>query len=578
MMNKLTKSLLLALTLTPGLCCAQESSDVNSLRAKAMRGNAVAQYNLGRLLADKQAPLYDRAEAYVWFKLASENGSTGNELNLLIEQMTPADISEGRRRLQERRSQLAALRSEGEIPASTAPVVAQAAAQDPAALARVERELSETRATARQLALKSQQLEDVASERGRSLQAAQAENAELKQRLASVATTSTAASTATEQANQIAALQADRELLRRQLNEAQVQARKLGELPERVARAERDVSLLNKKNLELADKAQRAHVVEQELGGLREKLLAEQKRVQDLTGSAAQLAIDNERIRRELTVKQEADPLPALREKVAALEKQNLELGARATAVEAKQSVPAPALATAVATAPSADTSELQAKLTETETKLATALRSYSLLQQELEQARTSSTQAGAEAEAKLTTAQSEISALKGQLAAVSTESQERAAALDSIQKELGQLRTANINAGMEVVSLREQLRQSQSQMASVTSENAEFRTRLALRAPSPDVSRPTPTRPGTPQAQAAITLPPVLTATLAATKAEQAASAPRTHIIGEGDTLSIISKNFYGTPSRWKAIFEANRDIIADANRLPKGALIKIP
>jgi nucleoid-associated protein YgaU len=51
-----------------------------------------------------------------------------------------------------------------------------------------------------------------------------------------------------------------------------------------------------------------------------------------------------------------------------------------------------------------------------------------------------------------------------------------------------------------------------------------------------------------------------------------------RTHMVAEGDTLRIISKMYYGTPNRWKIIFQANRDKIPDENRLKKGTVLVIP
>jgi nucleoid-associated protein YgaU len=49
-------------------------------------------------------------------------------------------------------------------------------------------------------------------------------------------------------------------------------------------------------------------------------------------------------------------------------------------------------------------------------------------------------------------------------------------------------------------------------------------------------------------------------------------------HVIAEGDTLSKISTKYYGTPTGWKRIFEANRNLLSDPGRLPTGASIKIP
>lgn len=53
---------------------------------------------------------------------------------------------------------------------------------------------------------------------------------------------------------------------------------------------------------------------------------------------------------------------------------------------------------------------------------------------------------------------------------------------------------------------------------------------------------------------------------------------APQTHRIEAGDTLSSISRRYYGTPNRWMEIFEANRDRMASPNALRVGEEIRIP
>ncbi|WP_158279736.1 Cell division protein CpoB [Coraliomargarita sinensis] len=52
----------------------------------------------------------------------------------------------------------------------------------------------------------------------------------------------------------------------------------------------------------------------------------------------------------------------------------------------------------------------------------------------------------------------------------------------------------------------------------------------------------------------------------------------PRTYTVQSGDTLSTISRRFYGTPSRWIDIFQANRDRLSSENALRVGQEIRIP
>jgi nucleoid-associated protein YgaU len=44
------------------------------------------------------------------------------------------------------------------------------------------------------------------------------------------------------------------------------------------------------------------------------------------------------------------------------------------------------------------------------------------------------------------------------------------------------------------------------------------------------------------------------------------------------GDSLSKISKRFYGDANRWQKIFDANRDQIKDPDLIQPGQKLKIP
>lgn len=54
--------------------------------------------------------------------------------------------------------------------------------------------------------------------------------------------------------------------------------------------------------------------------------------------------------------------------------------------------------------------------------------------------------------------------------------------------------------------------------------------------------------------------------------------NAPRTYKVQSGDTLSAISSRFYGTPSRWIDIYQANRDRLSSESALRVGQEIRIP
>jgi nucleoid-associated protein YgaU len=53
---------------------------------------------------------------------------------------------------------------------------------------------------------------------------------------------------------------------------------------------------------------------------------------------------------------------------------------------------------------------------------------------------------------------------------------------------------------------------------------------------------------------------------------------AEQTYTIVSGDSLSKIAKHFYGDASKWRQIFEANRDVIKDPDLIYPGKTIKIP
>ena len=51
-----------------------------------------------------------------------------------------------------------------------------------------------------------------------------------------------------------------------------------------------------------------------------------------------------------------------------------------------------------------------------------------------------------------------------------------------------------------------------------------------------------------------------------------------RTYTVKPGDSLSKISKELYGNASEYMKIFEANRDVLSDPNKISPGQTLKIP
>lgn len=52
----------------------------------------------------------------------------------------------------------------------------------------------------------------------------------------------------------------------------------------------------------------------------------------------------------------------------------------------------------------------------------------------------------------------------------------------------------------------------------------------------------------------------------------------PKFYTIQSGDSLSKIAKSQYGDASKWTALFEANREVIEDPDKIYPGQQIRIP
>jgi nucleoid-associated protein YgaU len=49
-------------------------------------------------------------------------------------------------------------------------------------------------------------------------------------------------------------------------------------------------------------------------------------------------------------------------------------------------------------------------------------------------------------------------------------------------------------------------------------------------------------------------------------------------HVVQKGETLSKIAEQYYGDPSLYPKIFEANRDILKDPNLIRVGQKLRVP
>jgi chromosome segregation ATPase len=253
---------------------------------------------------------------------------------------------------------------------------------------------------------------------------------------------------------------------------------------------------------------------------------------------------------------------------IASLQRENADLQSERSSLASRLAQAAAATTTAaVSTAATAatgstdDAVRLKAELARAEEKVEMTVRSFALVQQENEKLKTQIAQADGERTTAIAQAQ---------------ESGRRAAEADvtRLNAELADTRDIATRAATETTSLREQLRQTQNTNASLTVDNARLRTALA----QPGGTMPTgagisPTRPAAP---AALTVAPVTAPAVSA--APPPAPAPRTHRVVAGDTLTRLSRRYYGTWTRWQEIYDANRDKLRNPDILPLDVELKIP
>ena len=70
----------------------------------------------------------------------------------------------------------------------------------------------------------------------------------------------------------------------------------------------------------------------------------------------------------------------------------------------------------------------------------------------------------------------------------------------------------------------------------------------------------------------------PAAAAAAAASAGGAASSTPRIYTVKPGDSLSKISREFYGDANKYMKIFEANKDKLTDPNKVNVGTELLIP
>jgi len=181
-------------------------------------------------------------------------------------------------------------------------------------------------------------------------------------------------------------------------------------------------------------------------------------------------------------------------------------------------------------------------QLADTQDKLAVALRSFTVVQDE-------------------------NTALKASIDKLTAENASLSQQLDIAHSSISSLQV-QAAATSQIEPLRSEVRHAQDEISRLAAENSDLRARLSLQSPSPS-GKPVPMRP----AQAAA---------VAAAEPQAApappAPAPKTYVVVEGDTLTRISRKFYGTSSLWEDILNANHDVLKDEKSLVVGSSLKIP
>ncbi len=293
-----------------------------------------------------------------------------------------------------------------------------------------------------------------------------------------------------------------------------------------------------------------------------------------------------------------------LAEAVKTLEHERDALTAQLAVAKASVAVPVPATALTVPApvAPDAEAAvarlaDLQKAKAETDTKLEASLRTFTLQQAEidrLQKALASIDEERAAAVAKLDSATTELSALRPQAATAAAVSNDAdtlraqlAAANQSLAEKTVSLSTANLaladarktvdTATAELVATRDQLRQTQAQSAAFAVELQQVKTRLALTGSLPTGNAPSRSSP-LPSISIDLPTPAAATPPAATPAKTETPSGPRTHTVVSGDSLSRISKQYYGTSARWNDILLANKDVIRNPDALTLGTQIRIP
>ncbi len=621
------RSFLLALLLvSPAF--ALTVSDIESLRAKAEKGNAIAQYNLGLAYADRTGPAYDPVQAYVWLNVAATNGATGKALETITATLTPTQLAAANKLLAAPRSEPALADSPISAASPILPV------QDPTAEAE-KKQLSE------ELASSWKEADRIKTSLTSQLVEANKRLAITESALANKDKELSALQARLDSPSASAPNPADLDLLRRERDQLRAAFTKaendrlslqtaLADANKTAIAAQNAQRLAESENASLKSAADKVSAERLSLAAQLENATSESARLRGELEAAKSSATAESPAAADLRSKFNAnakaladaqDELSSLKSAsgglsvtgIAVLKADRDHLADSVTALtherdtfarqlaDAKAAtVPAPPVV-AEAEVATARLANLEKSKIDADAKLDAALRTYTLNQAEIDRLQKALANIDGERATlsdKLDAANKELTALRPQAEATASSAEkvatlgnqladtqktlaERTAALDQAVRDMTAARQIAETSTNDLAAVREQLRQTQAQAAANANEALNLKTRLALAgagAGSSAASRTNALAPAAVTLPTPLFAPPVAPSAAAPAKVPPAATEPRTHVVTAGDSLYSIAKRYYGSAGRWTEILAANRDIITNPNALALGTKLRIP
>lgn len=336
--------------------------------------------------------------------------------------------------------------------------------------------------------------------------------------------------------------------------------------------AANEIAELKAQNEKLSRSAEESRALAEGAAVARARLATVEK---ELTAARAELAVRETRagetstqLRRDLDAAMQqrdqiADQLSQLRRDKASAEMDRDTVRAELAALRAQ---PAPAAATEAAPAPApaapgADTAELERALKEAQMKVDMTVRAFAIKDEESQRAQLKSDQAATAqlaAERVRDEAVANAQRLEGELAAAKQAEAAALAAKGALQNELyaAQVRIENYSRAF-------------------ARQGGTGTVYVAPTPPPTALSSPGATTVAEAEKPAPATATPAADAGAGATPAS---AGPRTHKVADGETLSLLSFKYYGSPNKWDKIFAANRSKLKSADYVKPGTVLVIP